>query len=62
MQVMNMTKSVSEDFEIHILDEDLNFFVQNDLLLIAEIFENFRDIGFISFQYKYCHGKQLWKM
>ena len=59
MQVMNMTKSVSEDFEIHILDEDLNFFVQNDLLLIAEIFENFRDIGLISFQYKYCHGKQL---
>ena len=55
MQVMNMTKSVSEDFEIHILDEDLNFFVQNDLLLIAEIFENFRDIGLISFQYKYCH-------
>lgn len=62
MQVMNMTKSVSEDFEIHILDEDLNFFVQNDLLLIAEIFENFRDIRLISFQYKYCHGKQLWKM
>ena len=62
MQVMNMTKSVSEDFEIHILDEDLNFFVQNDLLLIAEIFENFRDIGLVSFQYKYSHGKHLWKM
>ena len=45
MKIMRTQKRVCKEFEIKNLGEYQNFYVQSDTLILADVFENFRNIS-----------------